>query len=120
MKATLAAVQFQVRLLAGLVKDILADSSAGIIRNVVAASYGFLALFQTKEKLGFVARSTGFIQIVCGTGQSASRATRWILGETAASSTRPILVSLKFYKNSNNSVFCGDTVAHLDTRTLTI
>lgn len=120
MKATLAAVQFQVRLLAGLVKDILADSSARIIRNVAAASFGFLALFQTKEKLGFVAPSAGFIQVVCGTGESASHATRWILGETTASSTRPILISLKIYKNSNNSVFCGNIVVHLDTRTLTI
>lgn len=98
MKATLAAVQFQARLLAGLVKYIFADSSARIIRNVAAASFGFLPLFQTKEKLGFVARSAGFVQIIRGTRQSAGRAARWILSETAASSTRPIFISLEFYK----------------------
>lgn len=108
MEATLAAVQLQVRLLAGLVKNILADSPARIIGNVAAASFGLLALFQTKEKFRFVARSAGFVQIVCGTGQSAGCATRWILSETAASTTRPILIPLELYKNSNNSVFCGN------------
>lgn len=111
MEATLAAVQFQVRLLSRLVKDILADSPASIIGNVVAASFGFLALLQTKEKFEFVARSARFAQIACRTGQSTGRSTCWILSETAASSTHPILISLELYKNSNNSVLCVSIVA---------
>lgn len=61
MEATFAAVQLQVRLLARLVKDILADSPARIIGDIAATSFGLLALFQTEEKLGFVARSAGFV-----------------------------------------------------------
>lgn len=68
MEATLAAVQFQAGLLAGFVKDILADSSARIVGNVAAASFSFLALFQTEEKLRLVTSSAGLIQIFCGTG----------------------------------------------------
>jgi len=98
MKATLATVQLQVRLLARLVKNILANSPARIIGNVAAASFGVLALFQTEEKLGFVARSAGFVEIICGTGQSAGRTTRWILSKTATSSTHPILVPLELCK----------------------
>jgi len=98
MKTTLAAVQFQVRLLARLVKNILANSPARIIGNVAAALFGVLALFQTEEKLGFVARSAGFVEIICGTGQSAGRTTRWILSKTTTSSTHPILVLLELYK----------------------
>lgn len=45
MEATFAAVQFQTRLLARLVKDILTDGSTSIIGNVVATSFGLLALF---------------------------------------------------------------------------
>lgn len=71
MEATLAAVQFQVRLLARLVKDILADGPASVIGNVVAASFGLLALFQAEGKLGLVARSAGPIQIIRGTRNGA-------------------------------------------------
>jgi len=108
MKATLAAVQLQVRLLARLVKNILANSPARIIGNVAAALFGVLTLFQTEEKLGFVARSAGFVEIVCGTGQSAGCTTRWILSKTATSSTHPILVPLELYKSLNISVFYGN------------
>lgn len=101
-------------MLAGLVKGILADRPARIIGNAVAASFGFLTLFQTKEKLGFIAPSAGFVQIVFGTGQSAGRATHWILSETAASTTCPVLVPLELYKNSNDSIFCDNIAAHLD------
>lgn len=100
MEATLAAIQFQTRLLARLVKDILANESASVIGNVVAASFGLLALFQAKEKLGLVAWSAGLIQIVRGTRQGAGRSTRGILDEAAASSTYPILIPLELYKNS--------------------
>lgn len=68
MEATLAAVQLQAGLLAGFVKDILADSPARIVGNIATASFGLLALFQTEEKLRLVTSSAGFIQIVCGTG----------------------------------------------------
>lgn len=61
MEATFATVQFQTGLLAGLVKGILADRPARIIGNAVTASFSFLALFQTKEKLGFIAPSAGFV-----------------------------------------------------------
>lgn len=61
MEATLAAIQLQVRLFSRFVKDILADSPARIIGNIAAASFGLLALFQTEEKLRFVARSAGFV-----------------------------------------------------------
>jgi len=116
MKATLAAVQLQVRLLARLVKNILANNPARIIGNVAAALFGVLALFQTEEKLGFVARSTGFVEIVCGTGQSAGRATRWILSEMATSSTHPVLVPLELYKSSNISVFYGNICCTIEPR----
>lgn len=71
MKATFAAIQFQVRLLARLVKYILADGPASVIGNVVAASFGLLVLFQAEEKLGLIARSTVFIQIICRTRRGA-------------------------------------------------
>jgi len=120
MEASLAAVQFQTGLLAGLVKDILADSSASVVGDGHATSLGLLALLQTEEKLGFVARSAVLIQIIRGTRDGAGRATPGILRESAASSADPIFVSREIYKNSNDSVFKGDVTARQCDETLTI
>lgn len=100
MEATLAAVQFQARLLAWLVKNILADGPASIIGNIATTSFRLLALFQAKEKFGLVAWTAGLVQIVCGARQGAGCTTRGILNKAAASSTYPILIPLELYKDS--------------------
>lgn len=121
MEASLAAVQFQTGLFAGLIKDILAYSSASVVGDGAAASLGLLALLQTKEKLGLVARSAVSIQIIRGTRDSTGRATPGILCETTASTADPIFVSREIYKNSNDSVFKdGVTRATTRRKTLTI
>jgi len=111
MEATLTAVQLQIRLLAGLVEEILADEPASVVGDVAAAPLGLLALLQAEEELGLVARTTGLAQVVRGARQGTGCATRGILSEAAASSTYPVLVPPELYKNPNDSVFRGDIVA---------